>query len=48
MNLEEYLTQLKDLSETPLPEAKVTKKIVKNSPRKRTRLKKKRFNTKKN
>lgn len=48
MNLEEYLAQLKALSETPRPETQTVKQTVKNTLSKRTRLKKKQFTNKKN
>lgn len=48
MNLEEYLAQLKQLSETPKPEMQTVKQTVKNTLSKRTRLKKKQFTNKKN
>ncbi len=48
MNLEEYLAQLKELSETPRPETQTVKQTAKNTQSKRTRLKKKQFTNKKN
>lgn len=48
MNLEEYLTQLKELSETAKAETQTVKQTVKNTQSKRTRLKKKQFTNKKN
>lgn len=48
MNLEEYLAQLKELSETAKPETQTVKQTAKNTQSKRTGLKKKQFTKKKN
>lgn len=48
MNLEEYLAQLKQLSETSKPETQTVKQTAKDTQSKRTRLKKKQFTNKKN